>query len=86
MIQDIIIASAPAITAILGIVVAVTEVRKNIKSVNGELSELKNINKCIMKENAELKKELKEVYKLHSEIVQHIRYKEKNNEQKNKEL
>lgn len=76
-IYTLIIAAAPAITAIIGIIFAVMTGIKQFKKVDGELGSLKDANAAIMKENIALKKELEKVYKLHSEIVQHIHYEEK---------
>lgn len=75
-IWTLIIAAAPALTAIIGVIFAVAKGIKEMKKVDGSLKSLKEANAAIIKENQELKKELKQVYKLHSEIVEHIRYKE----------
>lgn len=75
-IWTLIIAAAPALTAIIGIIFAVAKGIKEFRKVDGSLTSLKAANAAIMRENQELKKELKQVYKLHSEIVEHIRYKE----------
>jgi hypothetical protein len=79
MIQTLIIAAAPAITSIIGIIAAMVTAIKKIKKVDGSLVHINAINAAIMKENAELKKELKKVYKLHSELVEHIAYHDKDN-------
>lgn len=76
-IWTLIIAAAPALAAIIGVIFAVAKGIKEFKKVDGSLASLKEANAAIVKENQELKKELKQVYKLHSEIVEHIRYKEK---------
>ena len=75
-IYTLIIAAAPALTAIIGIIFAVAKGIREFKKVDGSLQFLKEANAAIIRENQELKKELKQVYKLHSEIVEHIRYKE----------
>lgn len=76
-IWTLIIAAAPALTAIIGVIFSVLTGIKEFRKVDGSLQSLKEANAAIMRENQELKKELKQVYKLHSEIVEHIRYKEK---------
>lgn len=70
----IIIAATPAITSIIAIVAAVASAIKKFKKVDGSLDSIKSVATTLSKENAELKKELKQVYKLHSELVQHIAY------------
>ena len=75
-IWTLIIAAAPALTAIIGVIFAVLTGIKEFKKVDGSLVSLKQANAAIIKENQELKKEMKKVYKLHSEIVEHIHYKE----------
>lgn len=75
------LSAAPALTAIIGIIFAIASGIKEFKKVDGSLESLKKQNALIIKENQELKKELKKVYKLHSEVVQHIAYKEESNEQ-----
>ena len=75
-IWTLIIAAAPALTAIIGVIFAVLTGIKEFRKVDGSLASLKEINAAIKKENQELKKEMKKVYKLHSEIVEHIHYKE----------
>lgn len=72
-----IISAAPALTAIIGIIFAIAKGIKQFKKVDGSLEALKQQNALITKENQELKLEMKKVYKLHSEIVDHIYYKEK---------
>ncbi len=78
-IQTLLIAAAPALTAIITVVAALITAIKKIKKVDGSLVHINAINTAIMKENAELKKELKKVYKLHSELVEHIAYHDKDN-------
>lgn len=78
-IQILLIAAAPALTAIITVVTALITAIKKIKKVDGSLVHINAINAAIMKENAELKKELKKVYKLHSELVEHIAYHDKDN-------
>lgn len=78
-IQTLLIAAAPALTAIITVVAALITAMKKIKKVDGSLVHINAINAAIMKENAELKKELKKVYKLHSELVEHIAYHDKDN-------
>lgn len=78
-IQTLLIAAAPALTAIITVVAALITAIKKIKKVDGSLIHINAINAAIMKENAELKKELKKVYKLHSELVEHIAYHDKDN-------
>lgn len=78
-IQTLLIAAAPALTAIITVVAALITAIKKIKKVDGSLVHINAINAAIVKENAELKKELKKVYKLHSELVEHIAYHDKDN-------
>lgn len=78
MIYNIVIAAAPAVTAIVTTIIAIATSIKKFKQVDGSLTSIKDINAAIIKENTELKKELKKVYKLHSEIVDHIAYHEEN--------
>ena len=78
-IQTLLIAAAPALTAIITVVAALITAIKKIKKVDGSLVHINAINAAIMKENAELKKELKKVYKLHSELIEHIAYHDKDN-------
>jgi hypothetical protein len=75
-IWTLIIAAAPALTSIIGVIFAVAKGIKEFRKVDGSLISLKQANAAIIKENQELKKEMKKVYKLHSEIVEHIHYKE----------
>lgn len=75
-IWTLIIAAAPALTAIIGVIFAVLTGIKEFRKVDGSLASLREANAAIIRENQELKKEMKKVYKLHSEIVEHIRYKE----------
>lgn len=79
MIQTLLIAAAPALTAIITVVSALATAIKKFKKVDENLVTLKATNQAIMKENAELKAELKKVYKLHSELVEHIAYHDKDN-------
>lgn len=78
-IQTLLIAAAPALTAIITVVSALVTALKKFKKVDENLVTLKATNAAIMKENAELKRELKKVYKLHSELVEHIAYHDKDN-------
>lgn len=78
-IQTLLIVSAPALTAIITVISALVTAIKKIKKVDNSLVHINAINAAIMKENAELKKELKKVYKLHSELVEHIAYHDKDN-------
>ena len=78
MIYNIVIAAAPAVTAIVTTIIAIATSIKKFKQVDGNLTSIKDINAAIIKENTELKKELKKVYKLHSELVDHIAYHEEN--------
>lgn len=77
MIYNIVIAAAPAVTAIVTTIIAIATSIKKFKQVDGNLTSIKDINAAIIKENTELKKELKKVYKLHSELVDHIAYHDK---------
>ena len=78
-IQTLLIAAAPALTAIITVISALVTALKKFKKVDENLVTLKATNAAIMKENAELKRELKKVYKLHSELVEHIAYHDKDN-------
>ena len=73
---SIIISAAPAVTSIIAVIGAVVSCVKKFKKVDSSLESLKTVNSAIIKENVELKEELKKVYKLHSELVEHISYKE----------
>ena len=77
-IYNIIIAAAPAVTAIITTIIAIATAIKKFSQVDGSLTSIKDINTAIIKENTELKKELKKVYKMHSELVEHIAYHEDN--------
>lgn len=84
-IYELIISCAPAVTAVASIIIAVTSVIKKITELRGEMKNLKSVVSTVNNENAQLKKELSKVYKLHSELVEHIYYKEgeSNGEQAN---
>lgn len=74
-IYAIIISAAPALTSIIAVVSAVVSCIRKFKKVDGSLTSLQETNRAIIKENVALKKELQKVYKLHSEVVEHIAYK-----------
>lgn len=74
-IYEIIITAAPCLTAIITTICAVISGIKKFAKVDGTLVSLRETNATIIKENQELKRELKKVYKMHSEIVEHIYYK-----------
>lgn len=82
-IYELIITCAPSVTAIISIVCAVVSVVKKISSLKGEMATLKSVVSTVTAENKALKTELSKVYKLHSEIVDHIYYKESTDEQEN---
>lgn len=75
-IYELIIACAPALTAVVSIIIAVTTVIAKVKKLRGELKNINTVISTINAENIALKKELARVYKLHSEIIDHIYYKE----------
>lgn len=75
-IQTILITAAPAVASIVSVICAVVSTIKKFKKVDSSLGDIKTSNAILVKENAELKEELKKVYKLHSELVEHIAYKE----------
>ena len=72
-IYTIVIAATPAITSIIAIVAAVASAIKKFKKVDGSLESIKAVAAATAKENAELKRELKKAYALHSEVVNHIK-------------
>lgn len=77
-IEELIIALLPTITAIVGIVVSCVKMIKSFKTMKNELkstNELKRIEtqlKKITLENASLKRETRELYKLIKLRVEHI--------------
>lgn len=72
-IYTLVIAATPAITSIIAIVAAVVSAIKKFKKVDGSLESIKSVANTLSKENAELKRELKKAYELHSEVVNHIK-------------
>lgn len=83
-IYELIIACAPSITAIISIIAAVASVIKKVTGLSGKVDNLKSVVATVTSENTALKKELEKVYKLHSELVEHIYYKENSNNEERK--
>lgn len=73
-IYTIIISWAPAITSIIGIIVAIVSGIKKLKSIDGTLGSVQTQTNLITQENKMLKQELQKVYKMHSEIVNKVYY------------
>ena len=76
-IYTLIISAAPALTAIIGIIFAVVTGIKKFNKVDGDLVAIKELYKTVAKENAELKEAMAEILKANSELVHHVKYKEK---------